>query len=96
MTRDQARALEQRRRAASDPLELDRITIEADPVRRGVEEAMAGAFSARASGGTYTFATGEGSQCSCMNRCPPVPLPCCQCSVPPRAYSASPGASPLR
>jgi len=94
--RDQARKSEQRRRAVSDPPELDRIIIEADPVRRGVEETMAGAFGAHAAGGTYTFTTGEGSQCSCMNRCPPVPFPCCQCSIPTRGYGASPGSSPLR
>lgn len=80
----------------SDALELDRIVIEADPVRRTLQEALAPGFSTRPRAGTRTFAIAEGSQCTCMNVCPPVPLPCCQCSVPMNRYSAMPGASPLQ
>lgn len=87
---------DERRRAAAAPLELDRIVIEADPLRRSVEDAMAGALPARPAHGTHTFTTAEGSQCSCMNRCPPLPFPCCQCSAHMSRYSVSPGASPLR
>jgi hypothetical protein len=94
--RDGAQRIEERRRAASDPFELDRIVIEADPLRRSVEDALSGAFPSQPSSGTRTLTTAEGSQCSCMNRCPPLPFPCCQCSAHMSRYSVSPGASPLR
>lgn len=95
-TQDRTARAANRRRTGSDPLELDRIVIEADPVRRSVEDAMAGALPVQPTYGTHTFTTAEGSQCSCMNRCPPLPFPCCQCSPHMSRYSVSPGASPLR
>jgi hypothetical protein len=94
--RASAQRVEERRRAAFEPLELDRIVIEADPLPGGVEDAMSGAFASRPAYGTHTFVTGEGSQCTCMNRCPPVPFPCCQCSAHMSHYSLSPGSAPLR
>lgn len=93
---DPARRIDARRRAATDPLELERIIIEADPIRRSLDEALAPPFVDHPPGSTYTFATAEGGQCTCMNRCPPIPFPCCQCSAPTNRYGTSPGASPLR
>ena len=43
---------------------------------------MAGAFpTVRARDGSYTFESGDGSKCTCMNVCPPWPFPCCTCSA---------------
>jgi hypothetical protein len=93
---DRPRAALSPRRAPADPLEFERIVIEADPVRRSLEEALGPGFSTRPAQGTHSFATAEGGQCTCMNRCPPPPLACCSCSVPMNRYSRMPGSSPLR
>ena len=45
--------------------------------------------------GSYTFDNGEGSKCTCMNVCPPWPLPCCTCSGQLGRYRSMPGSSPL-
>jgi hypothetical protein len=94
--RDRARRVDQRRRGFIEPLDLDRIIIESDPLKRSVEDAMSDALISRPPGGTYTITTAEGSQCSCMNRCPPIPFPCCQCAPHPSRYTLSPGSTPLR
>ena len=93
---DVARRTDDRLRSSSDPFELDRIVIEADRARRSFEDAMAGAFPRQPEQGMRTFATNEGSLCSCLNRCPPFPLPCCQCAPHTNRYTTSPGASLLR
>lgn len=90
-----AARVEARRQALMDPLALDQVIIEADPVRRSLEDALSAPFM-RPPHGTHTFVSADGSRCSCMNRCPPIPFPCCQCSAQPRTYVTSPGSSPLR
>lgn len=77
------------------PFELDRIVIEADPIRRSLADALSGPFDAPAPRGIRTSDTAEG-RCSCFNRCPPPPLPCCSCSAYPSNYLRSPGMAPLR
>ncbi len=77
--------------------QLDGVVIEDQAIRRrSVEETMGGAFPAlRPRNGDYTFATGEGAQCTCDNNCPPWPLPCCVCSAQLSRYRSMPGSSPL-
>lgn len=94
--KERAQRLEERRRSPLDGLELERIVIEADPIRPGIEETLSRPFAAGPAHGTHTFTTGEGSQCTCMNTCPPFPFPCCDCSAHMSRYGRMPGASPLR
>jgi hypothetical protein len=93
--KERAQRLEERRRSPLDGVELERIVIEADPIRPSIEETLSRPFAGPAQG-THTFTTGEGSQCTCMNKCPPVPFPCCDCSAHMSRYSRMPGASPVR
>lgn len=83
---------------SGDVHELDRIIIEGEAIRRRTfEEAFAPAFpELKSVESTTTTTIAESAQCSCMNRCPPFPFPCCQCSAHPSRYSLSPGSSPLR
>jgi hypothetical protein len=95
--RDQSRMQTARR----EPLpiqELEVMTIEGEAIRRRtLEEAFAPAFpQSRPIDGSYTYTIAESAQCTCMNRCPPPPFPCCQCSGHMNRYSVSPGASVLR
>ena len=56
---------------------------------------MASAFpTVRARDGSYTFDSGEGSKCTCMNVCPPWPLPL-HMLRPVGSVPAMPGSSPL-
>ena len=68
-----------------DPLvqQLEGVVIEGEATRRrSIGEVMGSAFpEVRARDGNYTFATGEGSKCTCMNVCPPWPFACCVCSA---------------
>ena len=94
--RQQSRRIELRRQ--DPPIQaLDGVVIEADVVRRrSIEETMGSAFPiVRPRDGSYTFETGEGSKCTCMNVCPPWPLPCCQCSAEMSRYRSTPGSAPL-
>jgi hypothetical protein len=92
----QSRSVDLRRQ---NPLtqQLEGVVIEGELIRRrSIEETMASAFPAvRARDGNYTVETGEGTKCSCMNVCPPWPLPCCTCSGHLSRYRAMPGSSPL-
>lgn len=92
----QSRSVDLRRQ---NPLtqQLEGVVIEGELIRRrSIEETMASAFPAvRARDGNYTVETGEGTKCSCMNVCPPWPLPCCTCSGHMSRYRAMPGSSPL-
>lgn len=95
--RDQERALAARREAA--PVQdLGAVIIEGEAIRRRtLEEAFSPAFpQSRPVDGSYSYTIAESAQCTCMNRCPPPPFPCCQCSGHMNRYSASPGASVLR
>jgi hypothetical protein len=85
-------------RRSGDVREFDRVIIEGDAIRRRTfEEALAPAFpQLKSVEGTTTTTIAESAQCTCMNRCPPLPFPCCQCSAHPSRYSLSPGSSPLR
>lgn len=85
-------------RRSGDVHELDRIIIEGEAIRRRTfDEAFAPAFpELKSVEGTTTTTIAESAQCTCMNRCPPVPFPCCQCSAHPSRYALSPGSSPLR
>lgn len=93
---DRERMARPARRAPLDPLQLERIVIEADPLARSLSEALSPGFSNQPAQGTHSFATAEGGQCTCMNRCPPPPLSCCSCSAPMNRYSRMPGSSLLR
>ena len=77
--------------------QLEGVVIEGELIRRrSIEETMASAFpTVRSRDGSYTFDKGEGSKCTCMNVCPPWPLPCCTCSGQMGRYRAMPGSSPL-
>jgi hypothetical protein len=77
--------------------QLEGVVIEGEFIRRrSIEETMASAFpTVRSRDGSYTFDQGEGSKCTCMNVCPPWPLPCCTCSGQMGRYRAMPGSSPL-
>ena len=92
----QSRSVDLRRQ---NPLtqQLEGVVIEGELIRRrSIEETMASAFPAvRARDGNYTVETGEGTKCSCMNVCPPWPLPCCTCTGHLSRYRAMPGSSPL-
>lgn len=85
------------RRTSSLVQQLDGVVIEGELIRRrSIEEMMNMALPpVRARDGTYTIETGEGTKCSCMNVCPPWPLPCCTCSGHMSRYRAMPGSSPL-
>jgi len=76
---------------------VDGVVIEGDAIRRRtVEDVIGGAFpAARPRDGDTTFSTGEGKQCTCLNLCPPWPLPCCNCSSHMNRYINMPGSSPL-
>jgi hypothetical protein len=77
--------------------QLDGVVIEGELIRRrSIEETMASISpTVRSRDGSYTFDKGEGSKCTCMNVCPPWPLPCCTCSGQMGHYRAMPGSSPL-
>lgn len=77
--------------------QLDGVIVEGEALRRrSIEEMMNFALPpVRPRDGTHTFETGEGTKCSCMNVCPPWPLPCCTCSGHMSRYRAMPGSSPL-
>jgi len=94
--KERAQQLEERRRLPLDSLELERIVIEADPIRPSIEGTLSRSLAERPAYGTHTFTTGEGSQCTCMNKCPPFPFPCCDCSAHMSLYNRMPGASPVR
>jgi len=70
------------RRQALPVQQLEGVVIESEAIRRrSIEEMMSSAFPpALARDGNYTFDTGEGSKCTCMNVCPPFPFACCVCS----------------
>ncbi|MBC8119007.1 MAG: hypothetical protein H7X75_05460 [Burkholderiaceae bacterium] len=95
-TAEQARRAESRRQAS--PLQqLDGIVVEDNAIRRrSIEDTIGSAVPPlRPRDGDYTFSTAEGAQCSCMNNCPPWPLPCCVCSGQMNRYRSTPGSSPL-
>jgi len=81
--------------------ELDAIVIEADRIRQlSAEEAIERALRTETPrAGTHTYSTGVGTQCTCMNICPPwwTLMPCCSCtSQTGSRMSTAPGSSPLR
>jgi hypothetical protein len=92
LSTEEARQLESRR-LSQTTLELDTFVIEAEAPRRAT---LSRGLASPPRHGTYTYTIAEGAQCSCMNRCPPVPFPCCQCSGHPSRYGTGPGSSPLR
>jgi hypothetical protein len=95
--RDRQRALAARREAA--PVQdLGAMIIEGEAIRRRtLDEAFSPAFpQSLPVDGSYSYTIAESAQCTCMNRCPPPPFPCCQCSGHMNRYSASPGSSVLR
>jgi len=98
-TSDQARQQARAEVRRQDPFaqQLEGVVIEGELIRRrSIEETMASAFpTVRARDGSSTFDSGEGSKCTCMNVCPPWPLPCCTCSGQMGRYRAMPGSSPL-
>ena len=95
-TRQQSRRTEPRRQS---PLvqPLDGVVVEGEALRRrSIEEMMnMGLPPVLPRDGNYTFDMGEGTKCTCMNVCPPWPLPCCTCSGHMSRYRSMPGSSPL-
>lgn len=88
-------------RRSSSVQELDAIVIEADRMRQlSAEEAIERALRIETPrSGTHTYSTGVGTQCTCMNICPPwwTLMPCCSCSSQTGSrMSTAPGSSPLR
>ena len=92
----QSRRLEPRRQNAMVQ-QLEGVVVEGEALRRrSIEEMMNMAVPpVRARDGSYTVETGEGAKCTCMNVCPPWPLPCCTCSSHMSRYRLMPGSSPL-
>jgi hypothetical protein len=85
------------RRSERATVELGRIIIEGDAERRvSPEESISRALSRPLlRQGEYSFPIGESAQCTCLNRCPPWPLPCCQCTDQPGSrHATSPGSKP--
>lgn len=88
-------------RRSGNTQDLGTVVIEGDRVRpltveESIQRAMPGE---KPRPGTHTFSTGEGTQCSCMNVCPPwwTLMPCCSCSTHTGSrLSVAPGSSPLR
>jgi hypothetical protein len=77
---DAARRMEARR-ADRATIELDRVIIEGDGERLSPEQAISRALSRPLiRPGETSFSIGESAQCTCMNICPPWPLPCCNCT----------------
>ncbi|HVE90054.1 MAG TPA: hypothetical protein VNA44_10175 [Burkholderiaceae bacterium] len=95
-TRQLGRRTELRRQAAGIQ-QLEGIVIEGEAVRRrSIEEIMGSAFPIfRSRNSSHAFEASDGSKCTCMNVCPPPPLPCCQCSANLSRYRQTPGSSPL-
>jgi hypothetical protein len=92
---DAARRLEARR-ADRLTIELDRVIIEGDGESRSPEDAISRALSRPLiRPGETSFSIGESAQCTCMNICPPTPVPCCSCTdrVGSR-HATSPGWKP--
>lgn len=85
------------RRQSSMVQQLEGVVVEGEALRRrSIEEMMNLALPAvLARDGSYTADTGEGTKCTCMNVCPPWPLPCCTCSSHMSRYRLMPGSSPL-
>jgi len=79
--REAARRLEARR-ADRATLELDRIIIEDEADRpESPQQAISRAlYRPLVTRGERSFWIGESAQCTCMNICPPPPLPCCNCT----------------
>jgi len=79
--REAARRMENRR-ADQAIIEMERLIVEGDGERRSPEDVISRALAQPLPQrqGTHSFAIGEGAQCSCMNICPPWPLPCCECT----------------
>ena len=79
--RDAARRIEARR-ADRATVELDRVIIEGDADRIDTpEQAISRAlYRPLVTRGEHSFVIGESAQCTCMNICPPPPLPCCSCT----------------
>ncbi len=96
---ERARRTEGRR--SSGVQDLGTVVIEGERVRslsveESIQRAMAGEVRPP---GTHTYSTGEGTQCTCMNVCPPwwTLMPCCSCSTHSASrLSVAPGSTPLR
>ena len=94
--RQQSRRNEPRRQSLMVQ-QLEGVVVEGEALRRrSIEDMMNIALPpVRARDGNYTIETGEGTKCSCMNVCPPWPLPCCTCSGHMNRYRSMPGSSPI-
>jgi hypothetical protein len=85
------------RRSERAAVELGRIIIEGDAERLlSPEESISRALSRPLlRQGEHSFPIGESAQCTCLNICPPWPLPCCQCTDQPGSrHATSPGWKP--
>jgi hypothetical protein len=84
------------RRTAQATQEMDRIIIEGDSERRTPEQTLDRALARPlVKRGETTFAFGESKQCTCLNICPPWPLPCCSCTPETGSrHATSPGWKP--
>jgi hypothetical protein len=70
------------RRAERAGIEMDRVIIEGEGERQLSPEESIGRALGRPllRQGEHSFAIGESAKCTCLNICPPWPLPCCQCT----------------
>ncbi len=85
------------RRSERATVELGRIIIEGDAERlMSPEESISRALSRPLlRQGEHSYPIGESAQCTCLNLCPPWPLPCCQCTDQPGSrHATSPGWKP--
>jgi hypothetical protein len=89
-TRAAREAAQRRSDAAAE--DLGRVVIEGERIRTpSVEQVISKALERPiVRDGTHSFEIGEGAQCTCMNVCPPWPLPCCSCSGHASSYIRSP------
>jgi hypothetical protein len=80
----EARDLESRR--TSEAQSLERMVVEGQRLRGAeVERVIAEQLGEGIvkPGDTREVTGHDGSRCTCMRRCPPVPFACCSCSAPP-------------
>lgn len=69
------------RRADQAIIEMERLIVEGDGERRSPEDVISRALAQPlVREGQHSYSIGESAQCTCMNICPPPPLPCCACT----------------
>jgi len=75
----------ERRRIDAQTVDFGKVIIEGrrerpPSVEQRIADALRGAPAASL-GATTTREVGDGRRCTCLDRCPPPPFPCCQCTA---------------